>query len=110
VVALAEGIEVGIDVERTTRRSTAIERTLTAGERAALEGCEDRHTELLRIWCRKEALAKAIGGGLGWAPEEFDTSSANHHALVDLEVDEGYVAALAVAGEPLDVVHHRIVF
>jgi 4'-phosphopantetheinyl transferase len=110
LVALAHGVEVGVDVERTGRRSTAIERTLTGGERAALEGCEDRHTELLRIWCRKEALAKAIGGGLGWAPETFDTSAPNHHALVDLEVGEGYVGALAVAGELPGVTHRRLVF
>lgn len=109
LVALAEGIEVGIDVERTARRSRAIERTLTDGERAALTG-DDRHIELLQIWCRKEALAKAIGAGLGWAPEKFDTSSPTGHALVDLELDDGYVGALAVAGERLDVSHHRVVF
>jgi 4'-phosphopantetheinyl transferase len=110
LVALAEGVEVGIDVERTGRRSTAIERTLTAGERAAIEGVEDRHTELLRIWCRKEALAKAIGGGLGWAPEEFDTSDPAGHTLVDLDVGAGYVGALAVAGKVAGVTHHRVVF
>jgi 4'-phosphopantetheinyl transferase len=109
LVALAHGVEVGVDVERTARRSTAIERTLTDGERAALSG-SDRHTELLRIWCRKEALAKAIGGGLGWAPETFDTSAPDGHALVDLELDEGYVGALAVAGEPPQVSHHRVRF
>jgi 4'-phosphopantetheinyl transferase len=109
LVALAHGAEVGVDVERTARRSTAIERTLTDGERAALGG-GDRHTELLRIWCRKEALAKAIGGGLGWSPETFDTSAPAGHALVDLELDEGYVGALAVAGELAGVTHHRVVF
>jgi 4'-phosphopantetheinyl transferase len=110
LVALTHGgFEVGVDVERTERRSAAIERTLTGGERAALGG-GDRHTELLRIWCRKEALAKAIGGGLGWAPETFDTTQPQGHALVDLEVGEGYVGALAVAGELVDVTHHRVVF
>jgi 4'-phosphopantetheinyl transferase len=109
LVALGHGVEVGVDVERTARRSSAIERTLTEGERAALSG-GDRHTELLRIWCRKEALAKAIGGGLGWAPEAFDTSRPDGHTLVDLELGEGYVGALAVAGEPPRVTHHRVVF
>ena len=58
----------------------------------------DRHVELLRIWCRKEALAKAIGGGLGWAPETFDTSRPDGHVLADLDLGEGYVGAVAVAG------------
>ncbi len=35
VVALAEDVEVGVDVERTGRTSRAVERTLSDGERAA---------------------------------------------------------------------------
>ncbi len=98
-------VEVGVDLERTARSSRAIERTLTEGERTALG--PDRHVELLRVWCRKEALAKALGGGLGWAPEEFDTSRPDGFALIDLELDEGYVGALAVAGERCQVTRHR---
>jgi 4'-phosphopantetheinyl transferase len=95
-------VEVGVDVERLARSSRAVERTLTDGERAAL-GDGDRHVELLRVWCRKEALAKAIGGGLGWAPETFDTSRPDGFALVDLVLGTGYVGALAVAGERCEV-------
>jgi 4'-phosphopantetheinyl transferase len=102
LVALADGAEVGIDVERTERRSSAIERTLTDGERAAIEG-GDRHLQLLRIWCRKEALAKALGGGLGWAPEAFDTTRPEGHVLADVDPGPGYVAALAVAAESVAV-------
>ena len=100
VIAVAD-VEVGIDVERVARSSRAVERTLTDGERAALG--PDRHVELLRVWCRKEALAKAMGGGQGWAPETFDTSRPDGFALVDLELGEGYVGALAVAGERCEV-------
>jgi 4'-phosphopantetheinyl transferase len=102
IIALADGVEVGVDVERTDRRSHVIERTLTDGERAALTA-GDRHRELLQVWCRKEALAKAIGGGLGWAPEEFDTSRPDGYALIDLDLDDGYVGALAVEGDRADV-------
>jgi 4'-phosphopantetheinyl transferase len=98
LIALAPGVEVGIDVERTARRSRAVERALTAGERAAMRGA-DRHVELLQIWCRKEALAKATGGGLGWAPEDFDTSRPDGHVIEDLDLGEGYVGAVAVAAE-----------
>jgi 4'-phosphopantetheinyl transferase len=102
LVALAHGAEVGVDVERTARRSAVIERTLTAGERAALDK-SDRHLQLLRVWCRKEALAKASGGGLGWTPERFDTSAPAGHVLTDLELGPGYVGAVAVAGDAAEV-------
>lgn len=105
LVALADGIEVGVDVERTDRRSRVIERTLTEGERAALDE-SDRHLQLLRIWCRKEALAKALGGGLGWEPEAFDTSRPAGHVLADLDPGPGYVGALAVAAGAVDVDLH----
>jgi len=99
LIALA-GREVGVDVERLDRTSRAVERTLTPGERATAPG----HEELLRIWCRKEALAKAIGGGLGWAPERFDTTAPGPYTLADVPVRAGYVAALAVAGDALEVI------
>ena len=98
LVALAGAREVGIDVERTDRRSHAILRALTEHEREAL-GERPGHLDLMRIWCRKEALAKATGGGLRWAPERFDTTVAAGYALSDLEIAHGYVAALALAGE-----------
>ena len=109
LIALTEHAEVGIDVERTSRRSRAVERTLTPGERAALDG-RDRHTELLQVWCRKEALAKAGGGGLGWAPETFDTTVPGEFSLSDLELDAGYVGALAVHGEPAHVARYSVRF
>jgi 4'-phosphopantetheinyl transferase len=98
LVALADGRDLGIDVERTDRRSQAILRSLTGNERAAL-GDRPRHLDLMRVWCRKEALAKATGGGLRWAPERFDTLAPGPYALADLDAGRGYVAALAVAGE-----------
>jgi 4'-phosphopantetheinyl transferase len=107
LVALADGVEVGVDVERTNRRSRVIERTLTEGERAALDD-GDRHLQLLRIWCRKEALAKALGGGLGWEPEAFDTSRPAGHVLADVDPGRGYVGAVAVAAGAVDVDVHEL--
>jgi 4'-phosphopantetheinyl transferase len=98
LVALAGAREVGIDVERTDRRSHAILRALTDAERLAL-GERPAHLDLMRIWCRKEALAKATGGGLRWAPERFDTTQPGGYALADLDVAAGYVAAIALEGD-----------
>ncbi len=98
LVALAGVREVGIDIERTDRRSHAIRRALTEHEREAL-GAHPTHLDLMRVWCRKEALAKATGGGLRWAPQRFDTTAPAGYALEDLEVARGYVAAVALEGD-----------
>src|SRR3954451_15639432 len=98
LVALSGGREVGIDAERTDRRSHAILRALTASERESL-GETPAHLDLMRIWCRKEALAKATGGGLRWAPERFDTTAPAGYRLSDVDIAAGYVAALAVEGD-----------
>lgn len=98
LVALAGAREIGVDVERTDRRSHAILRALTDHERVAL-GERPAHLDLMRVWCRKEALAKATGGGLRWAPERFDTTASSGYALADLEVPGGYVAAVALEGD-----------
>jgi 4'-phosphopantetheinyl transferase len=108
LIALTAERDVGVDLERLDRRSAAVERALTDGERASL-GAGDRHVALLRTWCRKEALAKAAGTGLGWAPERFDTSAPGAFRLADLDAPAGYVAALAVAGtEPYSISPRRI--
>jgi 4'-phosphopantetheinyl transferase len=92
VIALAHDLDVGVDVERPGRNARAVERTLSPGERAS------GHAPL-QLWCRKEAWAKATGGGLGWAPEAFDTTRVSGYTLVDLSLDDGYVGALAVEGD-----------
>jgi 4'-phosphopantetheinyl transferase len=98
LVALAEDREVGVDVERTDRPSDPVRRALTDAERRALAALPNHHLALLRIWCRKEALAKAIGTGLGWEPERFDTTAPGGYALVDLNLGPSYVGALAAEG------------
>ena len=100
LIALAE-IEVGIDVERPGRNTAAVERTLSPGERASGD-------DWLQIWCRKEALAKAMGGGLQWAPQDFDTTRPDGHAIADLPLADGYVGALAAAGDSAAFTLHRL--
>ncbi len=101
LIALAEDRDVGIDVERPGRNTAAVTRTLSEGERASGD-------DLLQLWCRKEALAKAIGGGLQWAPQDFDTTNPGGYTIADLPLGDGYVGALAAAGESVVFTLHRL--
>ena len=92
LIALSEHCDVGVDIERPGRNAAAVRRALSDAER---EGGDD----LLQLWCRKEAWAKAMGGGLGWTPERFDTTQTDGYTLADLTLDGGYRGALAVEGE-----------
>ena len=91
LIAIAEGVEVGVDVERVT---------------------EKRSPEYLRNWTRREAYLKGTGRGLRGDPREVSFEPAgegfaaiDHGELVDgwrvvdLDVGEGYVAALAADSE-----------
>jgi 4'-phosphopantetheinyl transferase len=118
--AVAQGREVGVDVERTqtdlnwegvarryfSHREIAALASLPPGQR-----CE----AFFRCWTRKEAYVKAKGGGLSIPLDQFDTSigpastavllgaeddsgEASRWILKDLDPVPGYSAALAVAG------------
>jgi phosphopantetheinyl transferase len=74
VAIVAEGVDVGIDVERVEpRRPTFESLVLTAGEQqlAPPEGY-DRDAWLTAVWAVKEAAAKATGRGLGGRPKDFE--------------------------------------
>ena len=95
LVAVAD-VEVGVDVEPDARRVDAVPRVLTPAELASVAAGDRRG--LLRLWCRKEALAKARGTGLAVGSGDLDTTRPAPFALLDLELP-GHVAALAVAAE-----------
>ena len=91
--------------------------TLAAGRR----WIEDKHGGVVlsilststitgRAFTVPSAMAKAGGGGLGWAPETFDTSAPGEISLSDLLLDDGYVWALAVVGPPADIALYRVAF
>jgi phosphopantetheine--protein transferase-like protein len=74
VAIVAEGVDVGIDVERVEpRRPTFENLVLTAAEQrlAPPEGY-DRDAWLTAVWAVKEAAAKATGRGLGGRPKDFE--------------------------------------
>jgi 4'-phosphopantetheinyl transferase len=82
LVAVAEGCEVGVDVERLrpVRHCDEIaERYFSTGERDAVGAAEPalRSAAFLRCWTAKEAVLKAIGTGLGHPLQTFDTSAVD---------------------------------
>lgn len=121
VLVLADGAEVGVDVERESERDIdrLAEMVLTAGEREALAATGDRERGFHRYWCRKEALLKATGHGLAAPMTAIRVSAPGEPAevlswdgeaavspvrLADLDPGPGYAAAAAVlTGRPLKV-------
>ena len=71
---------VGIDVEPVTDRGPAVVDTaLTPAERELLDRLPgtDRAEAFTRLWTAKEAVAKALGGGLAGRPRAFVVTGAD---------------------------------
>jgi len=114
MVAVAEGREVGVDIERMRgERPTRdiAERFFAPYEVAALaaEPVDRQIAVFFAIWSRKEAYIKARGEGLGIALDSFVVSHGPEGALLEAEdrerwsmyslaAPEGYAAALCVEG------------
>ncbi|MCQ0005314.1 4'-phosphopantetheinyl transferase family protein [Actinomadura madurae] len=121
VLVLAEGAEVGVDVERESDRDIdrLAEMVLTAAERDALTAMADRRRGFHTYWSRKEALLKATGHGLAAPMTSIHVSAPDEPAavvawdgeaavspvrLTDLTPGPGYAAAAAVLTDrPLKV-------
>jgi 4'-phosphopantetheinyl transferase len=76
---LPEGVEVGVDAECLDRSPNALalaEHCFSARETAWLRSLPEsrRSAEFLRLWTLKEAVAKAVGLGLGLDFRTFDCS------------------------------------
>ncbi|HLZ26218.1 MAG TPA: 4'-phosphopantetheinyl transferase superfamily protein [Chloroflexota bacterium] len=120
LVGVANRHDLGIDLEYARpmpdARSIA-ERYFTLSERAALGAAEDGTVPytFFTYWTRKEAVLKATGDGLSLPLDRVDVGwrcsdsprrlvvrdlAGNQHQLsvLDLEVHDGYVAALAIGG------------
>ena len=71
LIAIARGLELGVDVEHLRRKPRALEiaaRYFTPVEARALATLEGdaRQRAFIALWCAKEALLKAIGEGLAF--------------------------------------------
>lgn len=99
VIALSAEREVGIDVERIVpdRRFAELARIGLAQESAeavSVAPPKDRARLFYAAWTRREAIVKCLGVGLGGPlPPKPEVTVAS------LDVDPGYAAALALAGE-----------
>ena len=98
IVAVAQGREVGVDVERMRpieRLDGLVEHSLSRSERAAYEAlpADRKLTAFYTAWTRKEAYMKATGRGLLLPLDGLDVSLETGHGAVPLSIhgdaDEG---------------------
>jgi 4'-phosphopantetheinyl transferase len=100
LIALGEGVDVGVDLEQARPRPRALEladRFFHASEYAWLHGLPepDRNEAFLRLWCAKEAVLKAHGRGIAFGLDKF--------GLADLGGMLGMAHAHAGLGGPWSV-------
>ena len=99
--AFSRASEVGVDVEaiHAVREADAIAaHAFSPNERRAFHSLPrgERDTGFLRLWTRKEALAKGLGAGLGVSLEELDASAPPPGwSIESFSPEPGFIAALA---------------
>jgi len=87
---------LGIDVEERAAAHDP-QLILTAGETGLLDGLQEsgRHEAMMRIWCAKEAVAKAIGGGQAGAARGLEACEVDcRTGTVTIATPNGVVPAL----------------
>jgi 4'-phosphopantetheinyl transferase len=104
LIAVADGREVGVDVERVEPRRDFLalaERSFDPTVVAAIRVAPPARQQdvFYAAWVQHEAQAKCDGGGLGARRRETVMATAT------VEVGPGYAAALAVAGPEVPRLH-----
>lgn len=77
LVALGDGVAVGVDIEWLRPRPQAMalaQRFFTAGEATALakRAPDEAETAFVQLWCAKEAVLKAHGHGLSFGLDRLE--------------------------------------
>jgi 4'-phosphopantetheinyl transferase len=113
LIAVTAAREIGVDVEWVKKDfafGEVAERFFTRREVAALQSLPHhfQREAFYKCWTSKEAFLKAKGTGLSGQLDEVEMVLADHVvrvkgtipnlSLIELTVDEGYVAALVVDG------------
>lgn len=101
-IAICERREVGVDVEARRDRlhiESIARRFLPPQVVSEMERPgTDRSNEFFRAWVRQEAYAKGQGAGLELVGDE-----PGGWSIADLELVDGFAAAVAVEGPPVQV-------
>ena len=106
--AFADGLELGIDIEKIRslpQMDSIAERSFSVAEAADLRslGASERETAFFHAWTRKEAYLKATGAGLFGPLDAVAVEAWQMHAL---QPAPGYVGALAYRGSRRELVHY----
>jgi 4'-phosphopantetheinyl transferase len=128
--AFSIGMDLGIDVEymrQITDPSKLVSDCFSPNEISSYQSLahpQEKRLAFFRGWTRKEAFLKAIGEGLGIAPDQVEVTlgtqetaqflklpvlfqPATSWQLVDLKLDPDYCGALAIQGDVLNISYLR---
>lgn len=96
IAAVAANARIGIDLERIGRDLSEdfTQGVFTTEEHEIAAHSGDGPTTMLRFWCAKEALSKALGTGIRYSPSDLHVRSAD---LVSGRIE------MEVSGQWLDV-------
>lgn len=97
MIVVNAGAPVGVDIE-AIRDNVDIAKLLHRIGETELSGSRE---ELFRVWARREARTKAVGGPL------MEVPSADLR-VVDLDAPAGFVAALAMIGRDPEIRYCRL--
>jgi 4'-phosphopantetheinyl transferase len=110
LIAIADGAEIGVDVEHLDRRVDAVRvarRIFGADEAGRLQTLDPdaRQREFLRAWVRHEAIVKCLGTGIG-AYRTAEHAGAEP-SVIELDLGQATLGALAAIDHALQVRCHE---
>jgi phosphopantetheinyl transferase len=109
VAMVAEGRDLGIDIETVEPRDDEFVRTAFADAELALLPAADRDEWLTRLWVAKEAVGKLRGSGLGGRPRDLVLTRIEGERLrvdgvwVQTRRDDGHVIGWTMDESAADV-------